>query len=342
MRHITALLAATALTAFANSDPGTDINTPMGRIVWGHPLKPKHATDNNNVKKFRDDGTPVMEVSYGLAIPTAEFQATLWPAMFQEMSKGYPNGAPGNFSWKITQEHEIDKQGKPYGQREGYAGCVVLAISTLLDPPSAMVYEAGAYRQIGADDIKCGDWGMAGINFKVNVPNNRAHTPSLYVNPRLFVKCYDGDAISSGSFDADPTQVFGAAPVIPPPPPGARPIGAPSPGGMPPAGTMPGNGYAPAGPATSQPMMGNAGTAAPVANGMTMPGAQTPGGMPGMQQPQGTPGAGMAAQPGAGYAPPAQPGSMPPPATDFIPGAPQQPGGYAMPGQAGMPGMPQR
>ena len=282
MRKMLALLTTTHLTAFASGDTGTEITLPLGRIVWGHPLKPRHATDNQNNKKFTDDGKPVMEVSFGLAIPADQFAQVVWPAMAQEIAKGYSQGIPGNFSYKMTQPHEIDKNGKPYADREGYAGCVVLACSTTLQPPGGYVFENGAYRQIGDDAIKTGDYVQVGVNFKVNVPTNRSHTPSIYVNPLTVLLCYEGDAIA-GAYTADPTQSFGAAPQIAPPPPGARQIGVSAPmqqpqggmpgmqqpqGNMPPPATdfipgaqaqqpqgMPGQGYQQA----QQPTMGNAG-----------------------------------------------------------------------------------
>lgn len=328
-----ALYITTALTGFATGDTGTEITTPLGRVVWGHPLKPRHKTDNQNNKLFNDDGSPVMEVAFGLAIPQDQFAASVWPAMAAEIGKGYPNGAPGNFSYKMTQPHEIDNKGKPYSEREGYAGHVVLAVATTLQPPAGFKFQNGAYMQIGADDIKCGDWVMVGLNFKVNVPANRSHTPSIYVNPLTVLLCYEGDAIAGSGFQADPNQMFGQAPQIAPPPPGARAIGTAAPGQMAPAGTMPGMGQAP------QQMGGMPGQAAPMQMGNGMPGAAPAGAAPSYQTQPG--------QHGAFAAPmsPSNPGQMPPPATDFIPGAPQQPQGMGMPGQAapgGMPGMPTR
>ena len=331
-----ALLTTTAMTAYASGDNGTEITTPMGRVVWGHPLKPKHSTDNNNQKKYNDQGQPIMEVSFGLAIPQDQFAAQVWPAMAQEIAKGYPNGIPGNFSYKITQPNEIDKNGKPYSEREGYAGCVVLACSTMLQPPTAYVFQNNAYRQIGADDIKCGDYVTVGLNFKVNVPTNRAHTPSIYVNPLTVLLCYEGDAIA-GAFAADPNAVFGAAPQMAPAPQGARPVGSGAPMQQPPQNAgMPGMGGGMPG------QMGNGMPGQPAGN--AAPGyTQAPqAGSPSFAPPaMGAPAAGGYPQAGS----PA-PGNMPPPATDFIPGGQpmQQPQGMnQMPGNAGgMPGMPQR
>lgn len=322
----TALLTGTVMLGYTDNQ-GTDLNTPMGRIVWGHPLKPKQKTSSRNgtvTKLFKDDGSPRMEVSYGLAIPAADFAASCWPAFFAEAAKMYTNGVPRDFSYKMIQEHELDKNNKPYGQRDGYAGHVVISITTELDPPGAFRYENGAYRQIGADEIKCGDYAIAGINLKVH----GGESPALYVNPRSLLLCYEGDAIGGG-FEVDPNQQFGAAPQMPAMPAGARMPGAAAPAGMPPAGSaMPGM----AAPMAQQPQgmgMGGQPQYAPQPQGM--PGNAAQGGMPGMGQPQMGAPANMAVQPNAGYAQPAA-GNMPPPATDFIPGAAPQ----------GMPGMPQR
>ena len=311
-----AALTTTALTGYASGDTGTEITTPMGRIVWGHPLTPRQSTDNQGNKKFNDQGQPIMEVSFGLAIPTEQFQTMVWPTMAQEIGKGYPNGAPGNFSYKMTQAHEIDNKGKPYSEREGYAGCVVLACSTTLQPPVGYVFENGAYRQISADQIKTGDYVTVGLNMKVNVPANRSHTPSIYVNPLTVLLCYEGDAIA-GAYTVDPTKMFGAAPQMAPAPQGARPVGAAAPMQQAPQGAgMPGMGQPQGGmPGMGQPQGGMPGMGAPMQQ-------QAPVQQPMQQAPMG---GGM-----PGQAPMQQ--QMPPPATDFIPGAPQ-------PQQQGMPGM---
>jgi hypothetical protein len=257
------------------SDTSTSCTTPLGRIVWGHPVIPQHKTDEHNKKLFNDDGTPQMEISYGLAIPKAEFQGVVWPCMSAEASKGYPNGVPAKFSWKWTDGDGIDPKGKPYSDRTGYGGCFVLAISTRFEAPPVMIFQNGAYYQ--TDQIKCGDYVTANVEFVVNVPKNVSHTPSLYVNPKLTLLCYEGDEIKGSGPAADPTQVFGAAPVMPAAPAGARPVGA-APAGQP-GGGMPG---AMQQPAASGGMPGQ--TMPPPATGFVDQAAGNPatGGMPGM------------------------------------------------------------
>lgn len=105
-----------------------------GRIVWGHPAKSKPKTQKNPQTGGNEvvikDGQPVQQWSFGVAFPKDHFQSVIWPAMAQEAATGYPNGVPRNFSWKYVDGDSVDNRGQPYSLREGYAGCIVLAIST--------------------------------------------------------------------------------------------------------------------------------------------------------------------------------------------------------------------
>ena len=112
MKH--ALLTTTALIGYAGNE-GTECTTPLGRIVWGHPITPRDKTDEHNKKIIGDDGKPVQEIAYGLAIPKAEFQQFVWPFMAAEAAKGFPNGKPGKFSWKWIDgdgTHGFDEPGR--------------------------------------------------------------------------------------------------------------------------------------------------------------------------------------------------------------------------------------
>lgn len=356
MRNI--LLATTNLTALAYStgEQGTTVTLPVGRIVWGHPSKPRQKIDQDTKQPKRDAaGNVIMETSFGLAIPIAEFQAQVWPVMAAEAAKGYPNGAPGKFSWKMTQPTEIDPQGKPYSEREGYDGHIVLAVSTTLEPPAVFQWDGARWNQMQVDALKCGDYVQAEINFKVNVPTNATHKPSLFVNPRQLAFVGYGEEIKGG-FNADPNAAFGSGPAALPPGASATPVASAGTPGMPGA---PGNDAAGAG--SQAPMMPNAGTAAPGANAMPMQQPSAMGGMPGQG---GTPPSPVPPAPtgpqrptdpthvhdngngteqwfvnGAwdgGAHPVAAPATLPPPATGFVAqaaGMPAAPGGApAMPG----------
>lgn len=286
MKHT--LNTTTHLTAvgYNNGDQGTTITLPVGRIVWGHPCKPKQKIDDDTKQPKRDAaGNIVMETSFGIAIPIAEFNAAVWPVMHAEMSKGFPNGAPGNFAWKFKQPTDIDDKGKPYGEREGCAGCIVLAVSTTLEPPAVFQWDGARWNQMQADAIKCGDYVQAEINFKVNVSTNPRHKSSLYVNPRAIAFVGYGEAIVSSGFAVDPNAAFGNGP--PPLPPGAS--------------------ATPIAPAAGAGMPG-------------MPGAQ-PAAMPGNSpQPAAMPGAPSALPVAAASPPPA-----PPPVAPAPPVGPQRP-----------------
>lgn len=231
-------------TAF-NNDTGTEFTTCLGRIVWGHPLKPQHKTKDDQ-KVLDSNGQPINQWSFGVAFPKADFEREIWPHLAAEAAKGYPSGVPANFTYKYKDgDTDVDSKGNPLSGKPGNAGCYIIAFSTELQAPQTFVFENGAYRQIDETMIKTGDFVMVGVNTKWHGPNPNARgsRPGLYINPMTVLLCYQGEAIS-GSYQADPNAMFGAAPPQVAMPAGAMPVGAPAPaaaGGMPAApGSMPG------------------------------------------------------------------------------------------------------
>lgn len=319
------------------SDNGTEFNTPVGRIVWGHPLEPRQKMKDG--QKVLKDGQPVNQWSFGVAFTKPEFEAQIWPYLAAETAKMFANGLPPKYSYKYKDGDDPNptwnngKQGKPLNQRPGHAGHYILTVTTELQAPNVVRFDNGVYREVAANQIKCGDYVAMTIIAKVH----GGESPGLYINPGVVVHAFEGDAIAGGGFDIDPTQSFGAAPQFAMPA-GARPLGAPAPVGQP---QMPG---APAGMTTmaapaTQPVYGQQPgmvPAAPLAQPGQMPGAAPAAGgaMPGYTAAPPPVSPSPAAMPGA----PA-PGQMPPPAHDFV----QQAGmpGSVMPGAPGaMPGMP--
>lgn len=203
-----------------------EITTPPGRIIWGHPTKARDKINKDTKQKvLKADGSPAQQWSFGVAFDKATFQSHIWPAMAAEAATAYPQGVPGKFSWKYTDGDSVDGEGKPYNQREGYAGCFVLAISSELMAPPVFKLVNGAYQQLPADGIKCGDYVSLGLNIKVNVPTDRTHTPGLYINPQAveFVG-YGTEIVSQGT--ADPNAIFKGAQHQLPPGASATPAGA--------------------------------------------------------------------------------------------------------------------
>lgn len=320
-----------------------EVKTPVGRIVWGNPGKATIKKDQKGQPVLKD-GKPVEQWAFGLAIPKAEFQQVVWPAMAQEAATGYPQGAPQAFSWKYKDgDNDRDRNGVPYNQREGYAGCYVLTITTesFAPPIFKLNPQKGAYDQLTGDQIKTGDFVACALSFKVNVPTDRTHTPGLYVNPVAIDHVGYGQPIFNGP---DAQQLFGGTQYQLPPGASAAPVAAAGAPGMP--GTM-----QPAPQPGGMPMQPQQPQYQPQPGQMQpqQPYQPQPGGMPGQtmqpapQQPM---------QPAPQYQQP-QPGQLPPPAHDFtqpggtMPYQPQyqpQPGmmpapGAMQPQPGGMPGM---
>ncbi len=342
------LLTATHLTAIGyDNDYGTTITLPVGRIVWGHPGKPKPATDNHGNPKIGKDGQQMQETSFGLAIPTDQFNARVWPHMQAEAAKLFPNGQPPTFSWKTTEDSEIDKNGNPYSQREGYAGHVVLAISTMIEPPRMLKWNGTQWQQMDASEVKTGDYVQPEVTFKVNKPTNATHTPGLYVNPEQIAFVGHGEEIVNKHV-TDPSQAFGNGP--PPLPPGASATPTAPGGGAPMPGqpAQPGNAAMPGGSTTAPPanMAGQqpAASAAPApapANPAPPPPAPAPTGPQRPTDPAHIHDNGNgteqwfdpATNAWDGGAHPAGGGStLPPPATGFVDQAAGQPAAATMPG----------
>ena len=166
----------------------------QGRLVWqsGSNIcegkqKTKYGTNDPVVGK---DGSPTMEYGFGLAIPkidpktkqpTEEF-TKVWNTLHQEAFTLYPDGQiPPGFAMKFKDgDTAIDKHGKPYSEREGYAGHLVLSCTTQI-PIKYFKFEGGNNILVN-EGIKCGDYVNVQLNIKAH-PAIGAGNPGLYVNP---------------------------------------------------------------------------------------------------------------------------------------------------------------
>ena len=322
---------------------GTEWNSSVGRIVWGHPSKLTQRQDNNEKPIFNEDGSPAMGIAFGLAIPKAQFLANEWPMMQAEAAKGYPGAqVPQNFSWKIKDgDTDKDSKGNPLSGKEGYAGCYILTCASNTGfPVSVFKWNGARYDQMSENEIKTGDFVSAAIRAVLNIPQKATHTPSLYINPTGVEFVGYGTALGGGGID--PMKTFGGRQHQLPPGASATPISsAPAGVGMPnqmqpnqmqPQGMAPGG--APGYPQGNQ--MQPQGMAPGGAPGYPQPAHDfvQNAGYPQQHQPQGAPmGTPMAGAPNAGQMGgyPAQ-GGMPPAAGAY----PSNPG---MMQPQGMPGM---
>ena len=247
-----------------------------GRIVQGQvKLKPK--VDDQN-RPVMDKSTPpkqVIECYIGLAVPknSADWN-TAWAAMYAE-ARGYApwanlfdaNGQMvlRDFAWKFIDGDGVDAQGKPYSQREGFAGHYVLKLATRYLPKCYPAGQYGAGFEMAEPDkfIKCGDYVRAIIHVAPNEvqPGGQAK-PGLYLSPNKLEHIGKGKEIESGG-GMSAEEGFGkAGPVALPP--GATPVGAYTPAAA--AAPMP-PGAAPVPPG----MPGAAPTLPPPGNAMPTP-----------------------------------------------------------------------
>lgn len=269
---------------------GTQVNAE-GRIVWGHPLKATQKKDPATNQIILKDGQPVIQHVFGLAVLKTNFLATVWPAMQAEAAKGFPNGVPQNFAWKIDDGDDATPRqgGKAFAEREGYPGHYVITVASNTGfPPALYRFNGVNYDQLSEDDLKTGDFINAALNLVVNVPTQRTHTPSLYVNPQaLEFLGYGTPIVSAG---VNPMTAFGGQQRALPPGASATPVsGAPGAGVQMP-GTAPQQpqGYPAPGGAPQQPYQPPMQPGAPAPQYQPQqPGYPAPGGMPpGMPSPR--------------------------------------------------------
>ena len=216
--------------------------TPVGRLVWGHPLKMTPKLGDDGKPKLGDDQRPIMATTFGVAFPKAEFMAMVWPKMQEAAAAAYPEGVPGHFAWKLSDGDAATghRKGKPYNQREGYPGNFVVKFETMFTIAAYRQGQAG-WDQITAEQIKPGDYVAVSANFEGHKPKTANATPGLYTNPNGVLLIGIGDAIVSGP---DAQAMFGGMQFALPPgatAPGVAPM---MPAGMPGApGMAPMPGY---------------------------------------------------------------------------------------------------
>jgi hypothetical protein len=209
-----------------------NINSTVGRIVWGNPLVAKQRRDDNNKPKLKADGTPDMVHSFGLAIPKTEF-GPIYAMMQQEAMGVFPNGQfPADFAWKFVDGDGVDRKGQPYNKRTGYAGHYVLAVESNF-PIRVVQYQGGSYVDM-TQGVKTGDYVV--LNFDImghgSKPGVRMSKPGLYLNPKMVCFVGYGEEINNAP---DASNVFGGAQYALPPGASATPLAptAPLPQGMP-------------------------------------------------------------------------------------------------------------
>ena len=199
---------------------GTNVMV-QGRIVWtsGKLFEGRPKVDQlTKAPRLNAKGEQQIEYGFGLAIPKSVLNdhgpgrpGEVWAALNREAAGVYPNGqVPPGFAMKFKDGDTIDDKGRPFAEREGYAGHIVLACTTTI-PIKFFRFENGQNFQVN-DGIKCGDYVNVQLNIKGHPATGQAKA-GLYVNPNAvqFV-AYGKEIVNAPSGD----QIFGAvAPVIP-------------------------------------------------------------------------------------------------------------------------------
>ena len=160
-----------------------------------------------------------IEWGFGLAIPKSALQQTgagqpgeVWAAMHEDAFTLFPSRQiPPSFAMKFKDGDGIDDKGISFANREGYAGCIVLACTTNIQPKFYR-WEGGTNIQI-TEGIKCGDYVNVQLNIKAH-PAVGQQKAGIYVNPGMIqFLAYGKEIINT----PDPMTVFGnQAPPIPP------------------------------------------------------------------------------------------------------------------------------
>ena len=198
---------------------------PIGRLVGGSVSKLRQRTEQDNkTLKFNKDGTPSMQLSFGVAIPKtqATWQNEPWGQVVHGIAKAaFPTlHMTPSFAYKITDGDSIipNKNGKVPSSLAGHKGNWVIWFSQGWVPKlvtadgatelPAERFIAGFYVQVFADVASNG----------ATPPN----TPGVYMNPVAVALSGEGETIA---VDVDTTSIgFGGAL-----PPGATPVQAAAP-----------------------------------------------------------------------------------------------------------------
>lgn len=208
----------------------------QGRFVWGKLEMRKKKVYGTQMDQINPKtGEPVMETTFGLAIPKPSPQSNqhevenfqkLWNALCTEGGKlGFASPLQGNFAWKVTDGDGKKQDGTPYPEHS--RGCLVVSCSTRY-PVKLMAWEGNEIKQVTSDQIKCGDY----VQVALNINGHGAPNAGLYTNPSYVARFAYGPEIVNAP---DASTIFGNTP--PPMPMGASatPVGG---GSLPFAGQM--------------------------------------------------------------------------------------------------------
>ena len=90
----------------------------QGRIVFGHPTKPRPKKDVRTKQPIFKDGQQVLQYVFGVAIDKNVFGQQVWPVFYNEARAAFPNGIPSNFSYKFKDGDSTSKTNLAYQKQQ--------------------------------------------------------------------------------------------------------------------------------------------------------------------------------------------------------------------------------
>ena len=192
----------------------TEILTPVGRLVQG-------SLSKGSTKGFKNEDL-VWKSGVNAGMPRTVWYAGLaidkndpgLPAFFATMqavaTAGYPGGQAGQstFAWKMIDGDGVDKDGKPYAEREGHAGCYIFRFTTSYPIKCSKDNGAGLLVEIPPEEIKKGYY----IRIAGSITAGDDLKPSIFLNMNMVQLVGYGTEIQSGP---DANQVFGGTNAAP-------------------------------------------------------------------------------------------------------------------------------
>lgn len=188
--------------------------TPVGRLVLGNPFEPQTKNAEGQpltIKSGPNAGQPRVSYFVGIAIPkTDPGVGELLQRIHTTARDGFPQlfDAASNciypgFAFKYIDGDSTtpNRKGKVPAQREGFAGCWVLQLSSGFAPDC---YDSNNQKLTDPQSIKRGYYVRANMSVVANGSQNQ---PGVFLNFNMLQLCAYGEEIVSGP---DPDAAFGA------------------------------------------------------------------------------------------------------------------------------------
>lgn len=189
--------------------------SPTGRIVQGNPLfKSAVMMDDGKTQKTGNDGQPSFNYWFNVAFDKRD--PATWPmicAIKQEAAASFPQLFPqgwnpnaanegcvrADFAFKIKDGDGVDLNGKPHSNKEGWAGCYILQISTYAGQPRCYDALANNAPITELEQIHTGKFVRVSLAIKSNGWTGQGNSkPGIFVNPEGVQLVGHGAKITSG------------------------------------------------------------------------------------------------------------------------------------------------